>query len=114
MLRKPVVLCLFALALFLVLPSLAMAENSPASNLTCGNRAAAPTNAAPANAAPAFFADQALEPEELPGDAEKPIPAACPDKIYKCVKCTINTVKICEYWTCSGTLIGCYPCSNHC
>lgn len=117
MFRKPVVFCLFALALFLVLPSLAMAEN-PAAPTALAGKPSGPVcgtgGAAPASAAPDFVLDQAPESAELPGNIEDPIPAACYPIIYKCIKCTINTVKICEYWSCSGTLKACYPCANHC
>ena len=116
MVRKPVVFCLFALLLVLVLPSLAKAEN-PASPKPAGKLSApacGDSGAAAASTAPDFLFDQAPELAELPGNVEDPMPAACYPIIYKCVKCTISTVKICEYWSCSGTLKGCYPCSNHC
>lgn len=129
MLRKPVVFCLIALAFFLVLPSLAMAEN-PASPVAaagqlgtavsdvkggpvCGNLGAAQASVAE-SVAPDFLLDPALEPEELPADVEKPFLAGCLPIIYRCVKCTINTRKECQYWSCSGTLIGCGPCRTAC
>jgi hypothetical protein len=111
MIRKSV-FCVVAFAFFLMLPGIAVAQGSapPAA-------AVSPTAFQISDADRDFVLEkirQTPEDEEVPGTAEDPVFKACPWTYIQCSTCGSLKIRRCEYWGCSGTLVGCGPCLPAC